>query len=60
MDAGKYLWKDRSVCKIKPDKKITERIDVAVTLTLALKRAIRNENHERFFDGRGIIKLLIL
>ncbi len=45
----------------KPDKeKSTGRIDVAVTLTMVLKRAIRNENHERFFDGRGIIKLLIL
>lgn len=43
---------------IKPDKeKSTERIDGAVALIMALDRAIRNENRESVYDGRGILIL---
>lgn len=43
---------------IKPDKeKSTERIDGAVALIMALDRAIRNENLESVYDGRGILIL---
>ncbi|WP_366923865.1 terminase large subunit [Metallumcola ferriviriculae] len=43
---------------IKPDKeKSTERIDGAVALIMALDRAIRNENRESVYDGRGILVL---
>jgi phage terminase large subunit-like protein len=43
---------------IKPDKeKSTERIDGAVAMIMALDRAIRNENRESVYDGRGILIL---
>lgn len=43
---------------IKPDKeKSTERIDGAVALVMALDRAIRNENRDSVYDGRGILIL---
>ena len=41
---------------IKPDKeKSTDRIDGAVALIMALDRAIRNENSNSVYDGRGIL-----
>ena len=41
---------------IKPDKeKSTDRIDGAVALVMALDRAIRNENNNSVYDGRGIL-----
>ncbi len=43
---------------IKPDKqKSTEKIDGAVALIMALDRAIRNENKESVYNGRGILIL---
>ena len=43
---------------IKPDKeKSTDRIDGAVALIMALDRAIRNENNNSVYDGRGILVL---
>ncbi|OIJ17364.1 terminase [Anaerobacillus alkalilacustris] len=43
---------------IKPDKeKSTERIDGAVAMIMALDRAIRNENRESVYNGRGILIL---
>ena len=43
---------------IKPDKeKSTDRIDGAVALIMALDRAIRNENVNSVYDGRGILVL---
>jgi phage terminase large subunit-like protein len=43
---------------IKPDKeKSTERIDGAVATIMALDRALRNENRNSVYDGRGILIL---
>ena len=43
---------------IKPDKeKSTDRIDGAVALVMGLDRAIRNENNNSVYDGRGILVL---
>lgn len=43
---------------IKPDKeKSTEKIDGAVALIMALDRAIRNDNKESVYNGRGILIL---
>jgi len=43
---------------IKPDKeKSTERIDGAVALIMALDRAIRHDNTESVYDGRGLLML---
>ena len=43
---------------IKMDKeKSTEKIDAAVATVMALDRAIRNENTESVYDGRGLLIL---